>query len=1625
MKIRAKRSRAFEISAFTLLLILFVPNRVVAQDPTGYATGFPPNGVFDGSDFDTVQTSNGNLHIHVPLYQVKGRGPSLFLSLHYDNLAYYSTERCVNTTCYVTWHDAGGGWALERPTAYHVSYSTVNFSTCNTHVGIYAATGMTMTEPDGTSHHFVPDQPMIINGCFTTIPNGVLYADDGSGWMLKVDPNSGTPINGPLGFELVSKDGTQITATFNNQTQIVTTVLTDPNGNQITETLPESGSNPGTITDTLGRVTTIPLSLAATFSSTPWEIDYTDSSGTPQKIQGTMATPSSSYPLSGCNDPPYCVPAPGVGSMPSQITLPNGLQYNFNYFNPTYPNGVYGEIFNATLPTGGGVAWTWQFIGGPRTQLTTRTVSANGNNYIWNYAYTLAANGNPPYTTVTDANHNDTVYTFGAGPATYSDYKGTAGPSMVQSYSGTGGSRTLLETVTTTYTTSNTLVPISETTTWAQTSQTSQVQTDWDSFSTGQRVITWKNPINKREYAFGNGAPGGLVRTTSNNYLHLTNSTYLTLNIANKPTSTIIYEADGVTVHGKTLYSYDSTTLGSTSGAIGHDYTHFSSSNTLRGNSTLIQRWRNTDGALLNTYNYYNDVGNLIQATDPASHNTYFDYTDSWYQSSCAPSSGTAQAFVTKTTNALSQITTAKHNSCSSRVGSTTDANGQTATYAYDSMGRRTQTNFPDGGQTTVTFGSTLPINNVSTTKITSSQNHVTTAVLDDLGRVKQAQLNSDPSGVVYTDTTYDAFGRVLTVSNPYRSTSDPTYGITTNQYDALARTIKVTKPDGSFVTTAYCGSTTLVTDEATKWRRSTTDALGRLVEVDEPNSSTASVNSNGCPGTGEPIWITSYSYDVVGNLTAATQSGSRQRSFIYDSLSSLISSTNPEAGTVLYTYDSEEKLLTKKDARSTTITYGYEALHRMTSRTYSNGDPTVTYTYDQSACLGQPTCFNIGRRTSVTDAAGSETVSYDKMGRELTHQRVTNSIPKTTSYTYNLDGSLATLIYPSTRTITYAYDAAARPVSAMDAANNINYAAAGAYAPQGALSALTLGSATGFSGVNLSDTYNNRLQPNEVKVWSTAGMAFDLSYCFNAWNTSTNTCSTTPGSNNGNVNGIANNLDVNRSQFFTYDQLNRVLTGQTVSTFSTSTAKCWGESFVYDAPGGGAWGNLIQINVAATAYNGCTQENLNVGLSANNQLSATGYSYDASGNFLSDARNTYVWNAESEIKTANTVNYTYDGDGNRVQKSNGKIYWYGAGSEILDESDLSGNITDEYVFFGGKRIAHRTVSGNGINYYAEDFLGTTRVMTTSNGTLCYDADYYPYGGERAPYTNTCTGNYKFEGKEHDTETNNDNFGARSYASAIGRWVSPDWSSTPVAVPYANLSNPQTLNLYAMVHDNPETFADLDGHDGPSQNPISMFFKQILRLPAPPPKTTQTNNQQGGQNNGTQAAAPVTGATAKVTAQNQSNAAAAPALSLAACASGGCEAAAIGAGAAALVAVPVAGMVAAIVLPAMEQGDPMTPGYVPAPAVTDTPASTSQQGAVDTSPMAAHSTGERESTRPGHQEGEAREARDRGGEKGDESRTYPRKPPDGWKERKFGNRSGKWPPTSPRDQGIADGLMGR
>jgi RHS repeat-associated protein len=68
-------------------------------------------------------------------------------------------------------------------------------------------------------------------------------------------------------------------------------------------------------------------------------------------------------------------------------------------------------------------------------------------------------------------------------------------------------------------------------------------------------------------------------------------------------------------------------------------------------------------------------------------------------------------------------------------------------------------------------------------------------------------------------------------------------------------------------------------------------------------------------------------------------------------------------------------------------------------------------------------------------------------------------------------------------------------------------------------------------------------------------------------------------------------------------------------------------------------------------------------------------------------------------------------------------------------------------------------------------------------------------------------------GKERDAESGNDYFGARYYSSAMGRFMSPDWSAKEEPVPYAKLDNPQSLNLYSYVLNNPLSRVDADGHD--------------------------------------------------------------------------------------------------------------------------------------------------------------------------------------------------------------------
>lgn len=222
-----------------------------------------------------------------------------------------------------------------------------------------------------------------------------------------------------------------------------------------------------------------------------------------------------------------------------------------------------------------------------------------------------------------------------------------------------------------------------------------------------------------------------------------------------------------------------------------------------------------------------------------------------------------------------------------------------------------------------------------------------------------------------------------------------------------------------------------------------------------------------------------------------ATSGSWRSRSFTYDSLSRLKCAANPEItstpntpascptvdtgvytpGTIGYSYDQNGNLIARtspapnQSSTSSTVqaTYSYDSLNRLVNTAYSDGvTPAVQNGYDGVALVGCATApptitdsFPIGRPSSMCDGAGATSWSHDSVGRIIKEKRtnLSGGTPYTNvaTYGYALDGSLATVTYPSSgRTITFMPGGAGRALSAQDIANGINYVENAHYAPLG-----------------------------------------------------------------------------------------------------------------------------------------------------------------------------------------------------------------------------------------------------------------------------------------------------------------------------------------------------------------------------------------------------------------------------------------------------------------------------------------------------------------------------------------------------------------------------------------------
>jgi RHS repeat-associated protein len=328
-------------------------------------------------------------------------------------------------------------------------------------------------------------------------------------------------------------------------------------------------------------------------------------------------------------------------------------------------------------------------------------------------------------------------------------------------------------------------------------------------------------------------------------------------------------------------------------------------------------------------------------------------------------------------------------------------------------------------------------------------------------------------------------------------------------------------------------------------------------------------------------------------------------------------------------------------------------------------------------------------------------------------------------------------------------------------------------------------------NGVAASFGYSpDRLQTTSLSYVKGTTTLYSLNYSYGS-----------AGSNNGQIQSITDNVDNGRSETFSYDNLARLKNATT--TGSTGYPQ-WGLQWTYDA-----YGNRLHQDMSAgcVAPMNCPTNQVAVS-TATNRITTTGYAYDANGNMTNDGSNTLTYDGENHLLTSSGAlgsgTYTYDGNGLRVKKvssSTTTVYSF-SGSKVIAEyvnGAVPASPTREYIYSRSALLAK--IEGTATQYYQQDHL-STRLMTDSTGTKIGEQGHFPYG-ETWYVTNTTT-KWEFTSYERDAESGNDYAMARYHVNRLGRFSSPD------LIP-GSAGNPQSLNKFAYVHNDPTNRVDPSG----------------------------------------------------------------------------------------------------------------------------------------------------------------------------------------------------------------------
>ena len=712
----------------------------------------------------------------------------------------------------------------------------------------------------------------------------------------------------------------------------------------------------------------------------------------------------------------YGLNQPPAGEVLSSITLPNGLSYTFEYDSLgnltviTYPDGGFTLYAYAAFPhfydtgSGGAIIDEMQVVqksfcsapsvssnttgkppgnsptcNGP-LDITTYQPSLpsngcsvrgleNGNDYgslIDSYCSTNSAN------IVTTPDNTATTYTFlpivTYAPGVQSFLNGpTCGGQIrvtplepVELGRVVKSENTTLESIAETYYSDN-LHLYTRTTTI-------------DGATTKTETFNYPNPIPALSWSSGcptTVSEWNLSNTTATDSTtgssRYTADTWNTLSFnPNAPflpslkTSEVVASTSSAKPDSITQYFYDSPATLTSSGATQHSAAFTGQTSFARGNLTKTQQNTGSSSspstwtASRSTSKTYDDSGNVTSITDGNQNTTHYSFADSWANSSCAPTSGSAAAYITSTILPDGEQTKSTFNSCTGTKSVVTDANNNRTNYSYDNSDRIVDIKYPDVypssstraelqvcySESNICTATVASGNFVTMQSVMDASNHSKSTEIDYDGaeRLTAHTVTSEPYGEWTHNVAYDSVGRLSSTSQPNpAATSNVSKTI---QYDGLNRPWQVTNYDNGTVHGSYTGDQVSVTDARNSTWIDVKDVFSRLLSVQEPGG-----------------YLTQYQYNSLSGLTQVDQWGGsqntsldHQRTFQYDQLSQIQAATQPESGTLQYTsYDANGNLKAAVDSRGVTVSHTYDSVNRLIQTSYSDATPTACFLYGSS----------------------------------------------------------------------------------------------------------------------------------------------------------------------------------------------------------------------------------------------------------------------------------------------------------------------------------------------------------------------------------------------------------------------------------------------------------------------------------------------------------------------------------------------------------------------------------------------------------------------------------------------------------------------------------------------------